>query len=83
MFFEIQDHAKPLITAILNAVQNASPCDNQIDRHVSPSLHEVSKAHMNLVVEQLCVFGFVELIGQHLFITFEGQDLLNKLSATH
>ncbi len=73
MFFDIKNDQKPLIRSLLAAIEQHTP------QHAAQIETEASTLHVMFLMEQLDYFGFIELVGQHWFITFDGQDLLNRL----
>lgn len=83
MLFDIKKSQQSLIKTILNAVQNSHlkerACD--IALYVNPSMHQVTTVGMMFVVEQLKVLGAIKSIDGTLALTFEGGDLLHKLSS--
>ncbi|MBE3899181.1 hypothetical protein HJ158_08165 [Vibrio parahaemolyticus] len=73
VFFDIKNDQKPLIKNLLTTIEQHNP------QHATQIETEASTWHVMFLMEQLDYFGFIELVGQHWFITFDGKDLLNRL----
>ncbi|MCR9868128.1 hypothetical protein [Vibrio parahaemolyticus] len=84
MLFDIKENQRPLIKAILNTVKNNHPREDScfdVVFYVNPSQYQATAIGMMFVVEQLKVLGVIRVIGGALSLTFEGEDLLHKLSS--
>ncbi|EJL3960751.1 hypothetical protein ACPSLY_16305 [Vibrio parahaemolyticus] len=83
MLFDIKENQQILIKAILNAVKSNQPRESACDVafYVNPTMHQVTSVGMMFIVEQLKVLGAIKSIDGSLALTFEGGDLLHKLSA--
>lgn len=73
VFFDIKNDKKPLIKNVLTAIEQRNP------QHAAEIQTQASTWHVMFLMEQLDCFGFIELVGQHWFLTFDGKDLLNRL----
>ncbi|MGR9019729.1 hypothetical protein ACRW9P_23210 [Vibrio parahaemolyticus] len=84
MLFDIKENQRPLIKAILNTVKNSHPREDSrfdVAFYVNPSQYQATTVGMMFVVEQLKALGVITVIGGTLSLTFEGDDLLHKLSS--
>ncbi|MEF1330949.1 hypothetical protein [Vibrio sp. M260121] len=84
MLFDIKEKQRPLIKAILNTVKNSHPREDScfdMAFYVNPTQYQVTTVGMMFVVEQLKALGVIRGIGGTLSLTFEGDDLLHKLSS--
>ncbi len=84
MYENIKQNDKPLIKAILTAVKDCHPRENScfgIDFFVGATQFKTTETAMVFVVEQLKELGIVFIEDNVMHLTFEGEDLLHKLSA--
>lgn len=73
VFFDIKNDQKPFIKNLLTTIEQHN------SQHAAQIETEASTWHVMFLMEQLDYFGFIELVGQHWCITFDGKDLLNRL----